>query len=310
VGVREIVISSVVPALIAGVVLGFGWVVWPRMRKREGELGGGVLWLLPVLVGGLTLFGAYAWQTRVEVWADAATHRFPAVGIAAAVAGLIAWVPLVRRRWWAQGVVAAVGGGFVAWAFLSTVHPDFLSVSARWGWVAGLAVVAGVQGVALEGAGRVLFNWRGPALLWMLVGTVGLGATGGFANAPLIVGGAAGAFGVLAVIGLVPIKKPAVAVSGGGGVAAAVLLVGLAAFANWLGDEERWLMLGLLLAAPVGAGLVVVLRKPLKLDERRNLALVVAAVPALGLAGAQAGMAVPALIEASGGGDPYGDYGY
>jgi hypothetical protein len=144
----------------------------------------------------------------------------------------------------------------------------------------------------------------------MLVGTVGLGATGGFANAPLIVGGAAGAFGVLAVIGLVPIKKPAVTVSGGGGVATAVLLVGLAAFANWLGDEERWLMLGLLLAAPVGAGLVVVLRKPLKLDERRNLALVVAAVPALGLAGAQAGMAVPALIEASGGGDPYGDYSY
>jgi hypothetical protein len=161
VGVREIVISSVVPALIAAVVLGFGWVVWPRMRKREGKLGGGLLWLLPVLVGGLTLFGAYAWQTRVEVWADAATHRFPAVGIAAAVAGLIAWVPLVRGRWWAQGVVAAVGGGFVAWAFLSTVHPDFLSVSARWGWVAGLAVVAGVQGVALEGAGRVLFNWRG-----------------------------------------------------------------------------------------------------------------------------------------------------
>lgn len=309
-GVREIVISSVVPALIAAVVLGLGWVVWPRIRKNDGEPGGRALWLLPVLVGGLTLFGAYAWQTRVEVWADAATHRFPAMGLAAALAGLIAWVPAVRARWWAQGVVAAAGGGFVSWAFLSTVHPDFLSVPARWGWVAGLAVVAGVQGIALEGAGRVLHNWRGPALLWMLVGTVGLGATGGFANAPLIVGGAAGAFAVLAVIGLVPVKKPSVTIAGGGGVAAAVLLVGLVAFSNWLGDEERWAMLGLLLAAPVGVGLVVVLRKALRLDERRNLALVVAAVPSLGLAGAQAGMAVPALIEASGGGDPYGEYGY
>jgi len=172
--------------------------------------------------------------------------------------------------------------------------------------VAGLALATGVNGWALERSGERLRGFRGPILLWLLVGTVGLGATAGFANAPLIVGGAAASFGVLAGVGFLERR---VTIAGGGGVAAAVLLTGVVGFANWLGDTERWLMLGLLMAAPLGTVGVVLLDRPLKLEKRKNLALIVAAVPSLGLAGAQAAMTVPGLIESqSGGGDSYYDY--
>jgi hypothetical protein len=64
------------------------------------------------------------------------------------------------------------------------------------------------------------------------------------------------------------------------------------------------------LAAPLGVGAVLVLWKPLNLEKRRNVALVVAAVPALAIAGVQAGIAVPHLMSATSGDDPYAEYGY
>lgn len=305
-GVREVVISSVVPAGVAAIVLGFLWLALPRiLGKKGGWSGDGPRWALPVLVGGLTLFGAYAWQTQVALWPDAATHRFPVIGLAAAVVGLLVGLPIIGKRWWTLAPVAAVGGAFGAWAFLSTVHPDFLSETSRYVWVGVLSLVTAANAWTLERAGAKLKGFRGPALAWALVGTIGLGATGGFANAPLIVGGAAGAFGVLAVIGLVTSR---VSIAGGGGAAAAVLIVSLAAFANWLGDTERWVMLGLLLAAPLGTLGVVILDRPLKLGDRKNLALIIAAVPALGIAGAQAAIAVPELIKATSGSDDYYEY--
>ncbi|MEM7754433.1 MAG: hypothetical protein AAF297_02240 [Planctomycetota bacterium] len=306
-GEREILISTGIPVGIAAVVLGLLWLVLPRvLTKKKAWEGAGPRWALPVLAGGLTLFGAYAWQTQVELWPQAATHRFPALGLLAAVAGLIAWVPIVSRRWWTVSPVAAVAGGLAAWMFLSTVHPSFLSETQRWVWVGVIGLSTGLNGWALERASERLKGWRGPALLWALIGTVGLGATAGFANAPLIVGGSAAAFGVLAGIGFVSGK---VSAARGGGMAAAVLIAGLVTFANWLGDTERWVMLGLLLAAPAGVVGVILLWNPLKLKDRKTLALLVAAVPALGLAGTQAAITVPGLIEAtSGGGEYYLDY--
>jgi len=132
VGAREILISTGVPVGIAAVVLGFVWLALPRLvGKKSGWTGDGPRWALPVLAGGLTVFGAYAWQSQIELWPDAATHRFPALGLAAAIVGMVAWVPLVRARWWTLMPVAAAGGAFAAWMFLSTVHPDFLSEQAR-----------------------------------------------------------------------------------------------------------------------------------------------------------------------------------
>lgn len=293
------------PAAIALVVLGFFWLGLPQiMGKRKGWTGHGPRFVLPVLVGGLTLFGAYAWQSQVELWPDSATHRFPALGILAAAVGLIATLPVLRSRWWTLGPIAAAGGGAAAWMFLATVHPSFLSEGERALWIGVVALATGVNGWALERTGERLAGWRGPALLWMLVGTIGLGATAGFANAPLIVGGAVAAFGALALVGFVSGR---VSIAGGGGVSAAVLIGGLVSFSNWLGDTERWLMLGLLLAAPAATSLALLVDRKGGEQRRKTLTLIVAAVPSLGLAGAQAAMTVPELISSQSGED-YLDY--
>jgi hypothetical protein len=212
VGVREIVISGAVPFGIALVVLGIGWLALPRLGGKRVTGGDGAepverrrpRFLLPVLAGLLTLFGAYAWQTRVDLWADSATHRFPVIGIAAALAGLVCSLAFVRTRWWAVAVVAGLAGGFSAWAFLSTVHPSFLGSGGRWGGVVGVGFAVALQALVLERAGEKLVGFRGPALVSVLIGVIGLGATVSFANAPLIVSGAGAAFGALALIGLVP----------------------------------------------------------------------------------------------------------
>jgi hypothetical protein len=95
----------------------------------------------------------------------------------------------------------------------------------------------------------------------------------------------------------------------GAGAAVAVLIVSTVVFSNWFGDTERWLMLGLLWGAAV-APVVVLLPGVRSLGPTTRL--VIAGVLVLGLAGAQAGMALPALIEAATGssGSEYGEYDY
>ena len=305
---QQILIGVAAPTGVAAVTLAGAWLGVPRvMGKKKGWAGDGPRFALPVLVGGLTLFGAYAFQSQIALWPEPATQRFPALGLLAAAVGLIASIAFVQRRWWGLMPIAAVGGAFAAWMFLSTVAPQFLGETARWVWVGVIGLVTALNAWSLERVGEKLHGFRGPALAWALLGTIGLGVTAGFANAPLIIGGAAAAFGVLAAIGFV---TPKVSIARGGGAALAVLISGLVAFSNWLGDTERWVMLGLLLAAPMGAALTLALWKPLKLEDRTNLALIVAAVPALGLAGAQAAMTVPGLIASTSGsgGDSYLDY--
>ncbi|USN98180.1 MAG: hypothetical protein H6810_08310 [Phycisphaeraceae bacterium] len=299
-GTREIIFAAVLPAFVSLVVLVAVHLLIASREKRIGTPGPSVAWLLPGLLAGGSLLGAWAWQSRVELWAESVTHRFPAVALAALLAGLAGTLIRLRRSAVFTALPALVAGGFVAWAFLGALHPSLISEPGRWGWIAGVALLTGVQAWAIEVGARVLPGWKMPSVLWVAIGLIALGATGGFASAPLVVWPASAVCFALAGAGII---RRDVNLLRGVGPAIAVLIAGLATFSNWFGDRERWLMFALLMAAPLPlalAGLPVLRKKAI-------LRLVVAAIPAVALPGIQAVIAVPALIRATEGSDEY-DY--
>ena len=197
-------------------------------------------------------------------------------------------------------MLAAVGGWVIGWMVLGALHESLISEGARWGWIGGIGLIAGVQAWALGAGVRALPGWGGPALVWLVVGVCALGATAGLANAPLVLWPVSATALGLVVVGL--FRRDADLLRGAVPVIA-VVLMGVLAMSNWFGDRERWLMFGLLSAAPAAIGLAALLaKKPVWVR------LVVAGGIALGLAGAQAAIAVPALLEASGGGGDSYEY--
>lgn len=304
-GPREVVLSTVVPVVVGLVVYGLlSLFIRNGSRRADGPASSpsGWSWAVPLMVAGGVVLGSWAWQTRIELWADAVTHRFPAIALAALLAGLASTLTPLRTRPLLAAIPAVLGGGFAAWAVLGGLHESLISEPARWGWVAGVAVLSGVHAWSFEAAGRALPGWRGPVLLWLLFGVAALGATAGFANAPLVLWPVSGVVFALILYGL---TSRGVNLLAGCGPALAVVLAGAVSFSHWFGDRERWVMFALLMASPVGLGLAALPA----LRARPIARLVVPGLVALGLAGAQAAVALPALIEASGGGDEY-EYDY
>ena len=288
-GGREMMLAVGIPgavglAVLVGAALLAG-------RKRADGAARALGWLVVLLAGAAVVMGSYAWQSRVALWPDSVTQRFPFVALVAVVVGLLGVFVFGRRRW-ASGAVAAVGGGMVAWAFLSELHGSLISEPARWGWIVGSGVLAGVMAWVLEAAGGKLDGWRGPTLLAGLIGMTGLGVTEAVVGGPLLLGGAAAVFGASAVAGIVRWK---VAWFPGPGAASAVLMVGVLVFANWFGDRERWVMFGLVAAGPMAAGVCLL---PAVAKRGPNVRFAVAALVVLVVLGVQAGRAVPPLMEA------------
>lgn len=326
-GTREIVLSTVVPTLVALVMLvATHTLLSRRVRKPDGQapdsqpgdsagettgtpdasgsVGAGSLgWLTLLLLAGSVVLGSYAWQSRVDLWSASATHRFPAIAGVALVAGLVCvLVGPIARRPLLQAVPAALGGAAVAWFSLGVLHPSFIGQTERWAWVGGVGVIAGVQAFAIAAGASRLTGWRAPVLLWLVLGLIALGATAGLANAPLVLFPAAGVMFALGVAGLF---RPRVDLLRGVGPFLAVLVCGATTFADWFGDVERHAMFGLLVAAPVGLGVAAL---PGIRRARPVVRLLAAGVVSLGLSGAQAGMSVPSLIEAQSGGGDWYDY--
>lgn len=303
-GPREVMLAGVVPAVVGLVVLVFAQALLGRGNGAERGRGHG--WVVPglvvLLVGCGVVLGSWVWQSRVEIWTDSVTHRFPAMALAAVVAGLVVAVTPLKSRAWAGALVAVLGGWFVAWAVLGPLNERYIGETERWVWIAAVGLIAGAQSWAIDSGTRRLDGWRGPAVLWLLVGLLGLGVTSGFANGPLVLWPVAGVMFAAAAVG---VFHPGVNLVRGCGPVFAVVISGAVAFGHWYGDVERWVMFSLLMAGPIGLGLAALPG----LRERPWLRLVVAGGVSLGLVGAQAGMAVPGLIEASGGGgDEYYDY--
>jgi hypothetical protein len=315
-GPREILLAAIVPTGVALVVLLLAHAILRRLAApmvTEGPNGdGGALALPPrvlpaltvLLLAGGTVLGSYAWQSRVEIWAESVTHRVPTVALVALVVGLLGVLTPARRSAVAAGMLGTLGGGVAAWMILGALHESLISEAARWGWIAGVGLIAGVQSWAIRVGSRAMPGWAGPALVWLLTGIAALGATAGLANAPLVLWPAAGCAFALVVVGLLRRRMDLLA---GVSPAIATVFMGVLAMSHWFGDQERWLMFGLLAGAPIGLALAAI---PALRSKPIVIRLIPAAVASLGLAGAQAAIAVPALIAAtsdSGGGDYY-DY--
>jgi hypothetical protein len=314
-GVREVLLAGVVPGVVAflvllGVVL-LGWKKggWkpPPLVNEGGNLKPappGWSWVLSgvvvLLMAGATVLGSYAWQTRVELWPGQATHRFPFVALVAGVVGLL--VAFAGRRWrWVGVVGSGVGGGVAAWAFLSLLHESLISEFTRWGWVVGVALLVGVQALVLERVSARLTGWRGAVVFSLMAGLVAVGATEAFINGPLVLGPVAAVFGALCVVGLI---RPGVSDGAGVGAALAVLMGGVAVFANWFGDHERWVMLGLLMGVPLGSALCLL---PTVASRGVNVRFGAAVVGVVVIGGVQVGRAIPPLLESM---SPAGEDGY
>lgn len=303
-GPREVMLAGVVPAVVGLVLLVFAQALFGRGNGpgRGWARGWVVPALVVLLVGGGVVLGSWVWQSGVELWAASVTHRFPAMALAAVVAGLAVALTPLKSRAWAGALVAVLGGWFVGWAVLGPLDARYIGEAERWVWIAAVGLIAGAQSWAIDSGTRRLDGWRGPAVLWLLVGLIGLGVTAGFANGPLVLWPVAGVMFAAAAVGVV---HPGVNLVRGCGPAFAVVISGAVAFGHWYGDVERWVMFSLLMAGPIGLGLAALPG----LRGRPWLRLVVAGGVSLGLVGAQAAMAVPGLIEASGGGgDEYYDY--
>ena len=319
-GTREVLLAAVIPAVVA-VVLFAALHLWGRVAGgRPAPAGDGGETTTPspaaaaatrgwvfaavfaLLVSGLTVLGSYAWQSEVAIWSDSVTHRVPAMALAAGVLGLVGTLTPIRKSAIGLGVLGAVGGWFAGWAVLSGLHESLIGEGARWGWIGGVGVIAGVQAWAMALGVRALPGWRGPVLVWLVVGVAALGATAGLANAPLVLWPtAAAAFG-LAVVGVL---RRDVDLLAGATPAIALVFMGALSLSHWFGSEERWLMFGLLSAGPVGIGAAALLR-----GKPGWVRLVVAGIVSLGLVGAQAAVSVPGLIEASSGSGGDEDYYY
>lgn len=298
-GTREIMFAAVIPAAVSTIVLVIVHLLIARREKSRASPGPAAAWLVPILLAGGVVLGSWAWQTRVELWPDSATHRFPAVALTALLAGLLGTLTPLRRSPVLLALPAFAGGGLVAWAFLGTLHPNFISETARWGWIAGVAAIAAIQAWAIETGAEALPGWRMPGVLWLLAGVAALGATAGLANAPLVLWPVAAVCFGAAVAGLIRRERNLLR---GVGPALAIYYSGTVAFSNWFGDHEQWLMFALLAAAPIPLALAGF---PALRGKNPLVRLLVAAVPAFAMSGVQAAIAVPELIEATGGGDEY-----
>lgn len=301
-GPREIFLSAFVPGLAALVLLASAAFFLRRRERRQAgrdhtpssapwcraHLPGALFIVL--LVGG-TLLGCYAWQTRLDLWPKQAQYRFPLVAIAAGLLGLAPALLPVFRRPALLAPLSALGGGFVAWIFVSLLHESLISEAMRWVWVAVSALFTALHALTLERVTPRLPGWRAPLLLSALAGTMALGATMNFASAPLVLGPAAAVAAGATVAALI---HPRLFHAHGAGAATAVLIAGTVVFANWFGDRERWLMYALLMAAPLATGVALL---PMIARRGPTVRLVAAALPALALAGAQAARAIPPLIE-------------
>lgn len=301
-GPREILLSAFVPGLAAVVLLApAAFFLRRRDRWREAPrhgpsstrcceaclLGAGLILLL---VGG-TLLGSYAWQTRLDLWPRQAQYRFPLVSIAAGLLGLATALLPIFRRPALLAPLSALAGGFVAWIFLSLLHESLISETMRWVWISVSALFTVPHALTLDRVTSSLPGWRGPVLLSALAGTIALGATMNFANAPLVLGPAAAVTGGAVVAAVI---HPRLAMAHGAGASTAVLIAGTVVFAQWFGDRERWLMYALLMAAPLTTGVSLL---PLLAQRGPMVRFIAAAAPALALAGLQAARAIPPLIE-------------
>ena len=315
-GPREVVLAAVVPAVVSVVVLlALHFVLGKKHAVRGGNTGDGSdapkakpsrAWVLGaafvLLACAGVVLGSYAWQSEVSLWKASVTHRVPAMALAALVVGLVSVLTPIRTSAIGGGVLAMIGGLFVGWAVLSGLHDSLIGETERWVWIGGVGVIAGVQAWALARGARVLPGWRGPVLVWLVVGLGALGATAGLANAPLVLWPiAAAAFGT-AVVGV--LRRDANLLAGATP-AIAVVFMGVVSLSHWFGSEERWLMFGLLRAGPVGIGAAALVG-----GKQGWVRLVVAGAVSLGLVGVQAGMSVPALLQATtdSGGEDYYDY--
>jgi hypothetical protein len=322
-GPREVILSAVVPAVASVVVLVALRVLLGRAKtdaarptesgshdasggraedSAMGPISIGAVFVL--LVGAGTVLGSYAWQSSVELWAASVTHRFPAVALAATLVGLVSVLTPLGRSAIGSGVLGATGGGVVGWMILSALHESLIGETERWAWIVGTGLIAGAQAWAVRVGSRALPGWGGPGLLWLLAGVTALGATAGLANAPLVLWPTAGAAFGLAAAGLL---RRGTDLVGPASPAIATVFMGVLAMSHWIGDQERWVMFALLSAAPLGLALAAI---PALGSRPIWVRLIPAGVVSLGLAGAQAAVAVPALLEAttgSGGGEYYDD---
>ncbi|KAA0212881.1 MAG: hypothetical protein DYG94_13660 [Leptolyngbya sp. PLA3] len=311
-GPREILLSAFIPGLAAAVLLAPP-AFFMRRRERQAErqsspssaqwcgsrLLGALLVLL--LVAG-TLLGSYAWQTRLDLWPKQAQYRFPLVALAAGLLGLAPALLPNFRRLALLAPLAALAGGFVAWIFLSLLHESLISVPMRWTWIVVSALLTALHAVTLVRVADRLPGWRSPLLLSALAGTVALGATMSFANAPLVLGPAAAVAGGALLAAII---HPRAAFTCGAAASVALLIGGTLVFANWFGDRERWLMYALLAGTPLATALALL---PPISRRGPTIRLLAAALPALALGGVQAARAIPPLIESMT--QPAGTYDY
>jgi len=301
-GTRELLLASVVPGAIAAVVLAGLWLGLPRLLKKKKWESGGPALALPVLIAAGMALGSWAWQSDLALWPANVTQRFPAVAIAILAAGLGTTMVPHRFRLLIAPVLSALGGGFAAWAFLAPLPDASLGAGATWGFISLAASLAAAMGLVLEASLEKLAGWAGPALLSMVAGISALAATQGWANAPLVIGPVAATLAAAVIPGLFYRDR---SVLPGAGAALAVALTAAAVFSNWLGDEVSYRMFTLLALAPLSIGVVLI---PYVAKRSLLVRLAIAAALSLGLAGAQAAIALPELMEAVSPGDDAYDY--
>ena len=283
--------------------------VAPR-KRREGLRRVTFAWVIPALTGLAVLVGSWVWQSGLELWPRNVTQRFPAVAVAAAVVGLLLGAAPIARRWFLAAPLASLAAGFGAWAFIEPLSDSVLPTATTWLVIVGVGLYAAVAAVTLEAGAKRWPNWSVPAAMSCLIGFGALGATQGFANAPIVLGAPAGflpgVFAIAAFASIAPFVKISAPPIPGLGAATAVLVATLAVFANWLGHTEQWLMFALILAAPLATA--ACLLPPLK-KRGPFTRVVIAAIPAMIILGGQVARAVPELVEAMNPSDEY-DYDY
>ncbi|MEM7622855.1 MAG: hypothetical protein AAF235_06590 [Planctomycetota bacterium] len=314
-GTREILLATIVPGFAAAVIGLIGW--WLLARKQQLNASGGdhgatsmelpigARIIGPLVIAAATLLGAYAWQTSLEIWPRSATQRFPVIALAAGAAGLLAALVPSGLRIVTSSVFGGAAGAFGAWVFLGVLQEPIITDAERLQWVGYIGFRVAVLAAVLEVALRVLPGVRGPLAIWAVVGTIALGLTQGWANAPLVLGPVAWATLGLGLLGVLVGPRNVLA---GSGTTIAVMLGSAATFSNWFGDTERWPMLVVLLDAPLLLGVAAL---PWFASRAAWIRLLVAVAAPLLLAGVQAGIAVPGLIAATTASDDDAyDYGY
>lgn len=314
-GLREILLAGLVPGALSGIGLILAVVALPRLANRVGEDNSGTRrgearsrgresrWLAPLLLAVCMPLGAHALAPIQELWPVSVTNRFPAVGLAAGFAGLlVALLPAFPGRRAAAAAIGTASGAFIAWTFLGALPASTTGAAERWGLIAGFAAFAGALALVYDALDAKLEGFRLPLLCGVLAALVPLGAATMFSNGMLAFGPLVAIAAAAVVVGLIEPRlrfgPPAFTMT--------LTLIGLIVFARWFGTDAplyATLLLFAALAAPAAALL------PLFRD-RPKLRLAAAIAPAALLAGVQAGLAVPAVIEAispSAAGD-YGGY--